>query len=96
MAAQPRLTGKEWGLVVELLEQESDELPVEVHHTEAPQMRETLHERVALVNDLLKRLHRSFPERRRASNVGEIGKGQKRAAGRPSKPRTDCCSARPS
>lgn len=93
MAAQPRLTGKEWGLVVELLEQESNELPVEIHHTEAPQMRETLHERISLVNDLLERLHRSFPEFRRASNVGGNGKGR-RAAGLISKPRTGCCSAR--
>jgi hypothetical protein len=81
---QPNLSGKEWGLVVELLEQESDELPVEIHHTEAPKMRDDLHERASLVKDLLERLHRSFPESRRANNVGGAGKGPKPAARRPS------------
>lgn len=84
MQQQPSLTGKEWGLVVELLEQESNQLPVEIHHTEAPKMRDELHERASLVRDLLERLHRSFPQCRRANNVGGDGKGQKRAARRPS------------
>ena len=81
---QPSLTRKQWGLVVELLEQESDDLPVEIHHTEAPKMRDELHERASLVRDLLERLHRSFPVCRRANNAGGDGKGQKRAARRPS------------
>lgn len=95
---QPSLTGKEWGLVVELLEQESDELPVEIHHTEAPRMRDELHERASLVRDLLERLRRALPECRRANNVGGDGKGQKRAARRPSSSKLVArrCCTRPS
>jgi hypothetical protein len=95
---QPALTGNEWGLVVELLERENDELPVEIHHTEAPKMRDDLHERAALVKNLLERLNRSFPEPRCANNAGGDGKGQKPAARRPSssKPVERRCRTRPS
>lgn len=87
MAAQHqlRLTEKEWALVVDLLEQESQQLPVEIHHTEAPAMRDMLHERASLVNQLLERLHASFPPTGRLRRVNP-------AEARPIFPKTLCTS----
>ena len=42
MTDQPRLSEGEWALVVELLERELEELPVEIHHTRTSSYREEL------------------------------------------------------
>jgi hypothetical protein len=55
----PRLTDREWALVVELLENERNELPVEIHHTRNAGMRTELHERADMVRSLLNRLHQT-------------------------------------
>lgn len=45
MADQPVLTPEEWRLLVELLQQELDELPTEIHHTDSFELRQSLQER---------------------------------------------------
>jgi hypothetical protein len=56
MCDQPKLSELEWDLIVELLEQERSELPVEIHHTRNSGVRGELHERAELVQNLLARL----------------------------------------
>ncbi len=56
MPEQPMLSEKEWGLVLELLRVEADELPAELHHTDSPQVAEELEERKKMVNNLIQRL----------------------------------------
>jgi hypothetical protein len=51
-----RLSEDEWNLVTQLLQQELDELPVEIHHTRSAQVREELSRRRDLVRGLLARL----------------------------------------
>ncbi len=50
------LSGAEWALVVELLEQELRELPVEIHHTQTSDYRHDLIARRRLIQGLLDRL----------------------------------------
>jgi len=56
MYEQPNLSEAEWALVVELLQQERDELPVEIHHTRTASVREGLRNRMEMVRGLLERL----------------------------------------
>ena len=42
MYDEPRLSDEEWDLIVELLECERSELPVEIHHTRNASVREGL------------------------------------------------------
>jgi hypothetical protein len=56
MIDQPTLTEAEWTLVIELLEREMEELPVEIHHTRSSQMRSDLAQRRDMVRELLARL----------------------------------------
>ena len=56
MYDEPRLSEAEWALVFELLERERSELPVEIHHTRSSSVRVELHERAAVVRELLSRL----------------------------------------
>jgi hypothetical protein len=56
MYDEPRLSNEEWDLIVELLECERNELPVEIHHTRSSSVRTELHERAELVRGLLSRL----------------------------------------
>lgn len=56
MIDQPTLTEAEWALVIELLEREMEELPVEIHHTRSSQMRNELSQRREMVRELLARL----------------------------------------
>ncbi len=60
MIDQPKLSEEEWALVIELLEREHGELPVEVHHTRNSRVRGDLHRRAQMVQELLNRL-RSTP-----------------------------------
>jgi hypothetical protein len=56
MKTQPKLSEAEWALVIELLESEQGELPVEIHHTRSSHLREELRRRAEMVQDLLSRL----------------------------------------
>lgn len=56
MHDQPILSDAEWALVVELLEQELHELPVEIRHTRSSSYSEDLHRRLEMVRQLLDRL----------------------------------------
>ena len=53
---QPELSDAEWALIVELVQRERSELPPEIHHTRTMAMREDLHRRLELVENLLKKL----------------------------------------
>jgi len=50
------LTEAEWKLVIELLERERGDLPSEIHHTRTPAMRDELHQRLALIQGLLRKI----------------------------------------
>jgi hypothetical protein len=54
---RPELSQDEWALVVQLLERERSELPPEIHHTTSNTMRQHLHERLEMVERLIKCLH---------------------------------------
>jgi hypothetical protein len=56
MYDEPKLAEAEWGLIVELLERERSELPVEIHHTRRSSVRAELQERAEMVRSLLVRL----------------------------------------
>ena len=56
MNEQVILSTAERELIVELLQREHDDLPVEIHHSRVAAYREALHSRQALVQELLKRL----------------------------------------
>ncbi len=56
MEGERRLSEAEWALVLELLEQELRELPVEIHHTQTSDYRHDLIARRRLVQGLLDRL----------------------------------------
>jgi hypothetical protein len=56
MYDEPKLSDEEWDLVVELLECERNELPVEIHHTRSSSVREDLQRRADIVRRLLERL----------------------------------------
>jgi hypothetical protein len=59
MYDEPRLSDEEWDLIVELLECERNELPVEIHHTRNSDVRAELQQRADLVASLLCRLQRT-------------------------------------
>ncbi len=56
MDDQPKLSEAEWELVIELLHRERNELPTEIHHTDASDLRLKLRERRRMVERLLHRL----------------------------------------
>ena len=51
MYDEPRLSEAEWDLIVELLERERNELPVEIHHTRNSSVRDELQQRAEMVRD---------------------------------------------
>ena len=55
-ARQPVLERSEWDLVVQLLERESRDLPLEIHHTATKEYRLLLRDRLKRVETLLDRL----------------------------------------
>lgn len=59
MFDEPKLSDAQWALIVELLERERGELPVEIHHTSRANVRGELHQRAAMVQDLLARLRQT-------------------------------------
>lgn len=56
MRDQPLLSDAEWALVVELLQLELRELPVEIRHAGNQVTRHDLHQRLEMVQSLLGRL----------------------------------------
>lgn len=56
MHDQPILSEAEWALVMELLEQELHELPVEIRHTRSMTYHDDLHRRREMVQELVERL----------------------------------------
>jgi hypothetical protein len=56
MLATESLSEAERSLLLELLENEQSELPVEIRHTRNSAMRERLHERAKLVQELIDRM----------------------------------------
>jgi hypothetical protein len=56
MHDEPKLSEDEWALVVQLLERELSDLPVEIHHTRSSAVRAELHQRLELVKNLIDRL----------------------------------------
>lgn len=59
MYDEPRLSDAEWDLIVELLECERNELPVEIHHTGNSDVRAELQQRADMVARLLGRLRQA-------------------------------------
>ena len=55
-ARHPVLERNEWDLVVQLLERECRDLPLEIHHTATKEFRQLLRERLKQVEALLERL----------------------------------------
>ena len=58
MDEQPKLSEAEWDLVVELLERERAELPVEIRHTRTATVRDELRRREHALDELLARLRK--------------------------------------
>ena len=56
MHEQPRFSEAELALLIDLLQQERDQLPVEIHHTRSSVFRDDLNQRRRMVDDLLERL----------------------------------------
>jgi hypothetical protein len=56
MTEQLKLSPAEWELLVELLQREHNDLPVEIHHCRVAAYREELRRRQALVQSLLDRM----------------------------------------
>ena len=57
MNEELRLSESERALLIELLEGELQELPVEIHHSRTINVREGLRHRRTMVRELLDRLH---------------------------------------
>ena len=57
VTTQPILNEREWTLVMELLEHERQELPIEMRHTDSRDYAQALDERRMIIDDLVQRLH---------------------------------------
>lgn len=57
LTTQPMLSEQEWSLVMQLLEAERHELPVEMRHADSKSYKDALEERRTMVEDLVQRLH---------------------------------------
>ncbi|MEN6495855.1 MAG: hypothetical protein ABFD16_16355 [Thermoguttaceae bacterium] len=56
MNDQPKLSEAEWTLISQLLDQELDELPTEIHHCRNQKMKHDLQERQEMVRQLRDRI----------------------------------------
>ncbi len=56
LTSQPTLNEREWQLIMQLLEAEQRELPVEIRRTESREYNEALEQRRSMVEDLVQRL----------------------------------------
>jgi hypothetical protein len=58
---EPKLSQAEWALLLELLQREQDELPVEIHHCRVSSYRDDLRNRLEMVRELIERLRVPVP-----------------------------------
>jgi hypothetical protein len=56
MYDQPELSEMQWQLIIELLEHERDELPVEIRHTRSTSVRTDLQHRAEIVRETLEQV----------------------------------------
>lgn len=56
MNDQPKLSDAEWGLIAQLLDQELNELPAEIHHCRNQQMKLDLQQRLETVRQVRERI----------------------------------------
>lgn len=56
LTTQPMLSEQEWGLIMQLLEHEHQDLPVERRHTDSRSYADALDERKMMIDDLIQRL----------------------------------------
>ncbi len=56
MEDMPGMTAEEVDILLQLLEEEARNLPVEIHHTRTPDVKEKLHARQKAVGRLLEKL----------------------------------------
>ena len=56
MYDQPELSEIQWQLIIELLEHERDELPVEIRHTRSTSVRTDLQHRAEIVRETLEQV----------------------------------------
>jgi hypothetical protein len=56
MTEHLKLSRAEWELIVELLQREHDDLPVEIHHSRVAAYRDDLRRRQSMVQELLERM----------------------------------------
>ncbi len=56
MFDEPIFSEAQWALVLQLLERELNELPVEIHHTNRSSVREELQQRAEMVREMVARL----------------------------------------
>ncbi len=56
MTTQPMLQEQEWAIIMELLESEKRELPMELRHTDSKEYAEALEGRRHLIEGLIERL----------------------------------------
>jgi hypothetical protein len=64
------LSDSEWQVVEELLRQEQNELPAEIHHTDSPSLGDELQKRQALVAAILDRMTKARSTERAETRVG--------------------------
>jgi hypothetical protein len=56
MQVQPTLSDREWGVVLQLLQTEREQLPSEIHHTDSHTLAEQLEERERLIDSIMQRI----------------------------------------
>ncbi len=56
MYDEPMFSEGQWELMLQLLEREQDELPVEIHHTNRSSVREELQQRAEMVREMVSRI----------------------------------------
>ena len=61
MNDQLKLSDAEWAMIVDLLQREQRDLPVEIHHSRASTTKQDLHVRLEMIRGLLERLQATAP-----------------------------------
>ncbi len=59
MSSQPVLVTEEWEIIIELLESERSSLPAEIHHADRAEIRETLRQRMELLDGLITKIRQN-------------------------------------
>lgn len=69
MREHPVLSEREWELVLELLERERFQLPIEIHHTRTRTMRDELRARLSIIEDLVLRVSHALGTNQLISSI---------------------------